>query len=63
MLFHFNPACFRMLFKVPGAKSSLGLPATVTRIGSTMAAARLRLSDLPGVQIRQGKYEIEVVPV
>jgi hypothetical protein len=26
----FNPACFRMLFKVPGGTSTLGLPATVT---------------------------------
>ena len=30
---HFMPACFRMLFKVPGAKSSLGLPGMVTRPG------------------------------
>lgn len=31
---HFlNPACFRVLPKVPGARSSLGLPATVTRPG------------------------------
>ena len=27
----FNPACFRILFSVPGAKSSLFRPATVTR--------------------------------
>ena len=26
-----KPACLRMLFKVPGASSSLGLPGTVTR--------------------------------
>ncbi len=31
---HFpSPACFRMLFSVPGANSSLGLPGTVTRPG------------------------------
>ena len=28
---HFNPDCFRILFKVPRASSSLGLPAIVTR--------------------------------
>src|SRR5262245_34275984 len=28
-----RPACFKMLFKVPGATSSDGLPATVTRPG------------------------------
>jgi len=27
---HFNPACFRILFCVPGARSSLGFPAMVT---------------------------------
>src|SRR5947199_1918922 len=27
---HFNPACFRILFCVPGARSSLGFPAIVT---------------------------------
>jgi hypothetical protein len=26
----FKPACFRMLLKVPGGTSMLGLPATVT---------------------------------
>jgi hypothetical protein len=26
----FKPACFRMLLKVPGGTSTLGLPATVT---------------------------------
>ena len=26
----FRPACFRMLFNVPGGTSTLGLPATVT---------------------------------
>jgi hypothetical protein len=32
VFFHgFNPACFRILFNVPGAKSSPGLPGTVTR--------------------------------
>jgi len=30
-LHFFRPACLRMLFKVPGARSSFGLPATVTR--------------------------------
>lgn len=31
LLAHFlNPACFRMLFNVPGGISTLGLPATVT---------------------------------
>src|SRR5436190_10368536 len=29
----FNPACFRMLRSVPGGKTALGLPATVTRPG------------------------------
>ncbi len=30
--FHFfRPACLRMLFNVPGGRSSLGFPATVTR--------------------------------
>ena len=28
---HFRPACFKMLFCVPGARSSPGLPGTVTR--------------------------------
>ena len=28
-----NEACLNMLFKVPGAKSSLGFPGTVTRPG------------------------------
>ena len=27
---HFNPACLRILFCVPGARSSLGFPAIVT---------------------------------
>jgi len=27
---HFNPACFRILFCVPGARSSPGFPAMVT---------------------------------
>jgi hypothetical protein len=27
----FAPDCLRILFNVPGAKSSLGLPATATR--------------------------------
>jgi hypothetical protein len=31
--YFFSPDCFRILFKVPGAKSSLGLPATVARPG------------------------------
>jgi len=31
--YFFNPDCLRILFNVPGAKSSLGLPATVTRPG------------------------------
>ena len=30
ILHGFNPACFKILFKVPGAKLSFGLPATVT---------------------------------
>jgi len=30
---HFSPACFRMLFKVPGGKSWLGWPAMVTKPG------------------------------
>src|SRR5215831_9384821 len=29
----FRPDCFRILLSVPGAKSSLGFPATVTRPG------------------------------
>jgi hypothetical protein len=29
-VFHFKPACFRMLFSVPGANSSPSLPGTVT---------------------------------
>ncbi len=32
-LHHLRPACLSMLFKVPGARSSLGLPATVTNPG------------------------------
>src|SRR5579864_696844 len=31
--YFFWPDCFRILFSVPGAKSSLGFPATVTRPG------------------------------
>jgi hypothetical protein len=31
--YFFRPDCFRILFNVPGAKSSLGFPATVTRPG------------------------------
>jgi hypothetical protein len=31
--YFFKPDCLRILFNVPGAKSSLGLPATVTRPG------------------------------
>ena len=31
--YFFSPDCLRILFNVPGAKSSLGLPATVTRPG------------------------------
>jgi len=30
---HFRPACLRILSKVPGAKSSLSLPGTVTSPG------------------------------
>jgi hypothetical protein len=30
-----KPACFRMLFRVPGASSSFGLPGTVARPGFT----------------------------
>ena len=30
---YFRPDCFRILFSVPGAKSSLGFPGTVTRPG------------------------------
>lgn len=33
MTYFFKPDCLRMLFNVPGAKSSLGLPGTVTRPG------------------------------
>src|SRR6516164_3390156 len=31
----FRPDCFKILFSVPGARSSDGLPATVTRPGRT----------------------------
>jgi hypothetical protein len=30
---HFSPACWRTLFSVPGASSSLGFPASVTSPG------------------------------
>ena len=33
MAYFFKPDCLRILFNVPGAKSSPGLPATVTRPG------------------------------
>ena len=33
ILAHLSPACFRMLFSVPAARSSPGLPAIVTRPG------------------------------
>src|SRR5580698_11580094 len=29
-IFHFKPACFRILFNVPGGMSSDGCPSTVT---------------------------------
>jgi hypothetical protein len=29
-IFHFSPACLRILFNVPGGKSTDGCPATVT---------------------------------
>src|ERR1700682_1726050 len=33
MPYFFKPDCLRILFNVPGAKSSLGFPGTVTRPG------------------------------
>src|SRR5207245_8913505 len=36
VFFHgLNPACFKILFNVSGAKSSPGLPGTVTRLSLT----------------------------
>jgi hypothetical protein len=47
---HFlSPACLRILFSVPGAKSSLGFPATVTR---PSFVACLNCLWLPRVAIR-----------
>jgi hypothetical protein len=52
-VFHgFNPACLRILFNVPGATSSPGLPATVTRPGllaclNCRCEPRCRTTDQP----------------
>ncbi len=52
-IFHgFNPACLRVLFNVPGATSSPGLPATVTRPGfvaclNCRCDPRCRTTDQP----------------
>ena len=52
-VFHgFNPACLRILFRGPGATSSPGLPATVTRPGlfaclNCRCEPRCRTTDQP----------------
>ena len=52
-VFHcFSPACFRTLFKVPGARSSPGFPATVTSPGfdaclNCRCEPRWRTTDQP----------------
>jgi hypothetical protein len=52
ILHGFNPACLRMLFNVPGATSSPGLPATVTSPGlvaclNCRCDPRCRTTDQP----------------
>src|SRR5436190_22249358 len=53
---HFNPACFRILFCVPGARSSLGFPAIVTTpflIMPILPVATARSIQIPTILLNE----------
>src|SRR5437764_3616011 len=54
---HFSPACFRMLFRVPSATSSLGFPGT-TRLGRVLelAVASAGCDEIPAIFRKQAKH-------